>query len=74
VFKFNKTTHKITLDSLHPNVLLEQVKANTGFTFQIPDEVPQTQIPTKKERELIRIIIDPQKVRKIFLSEPKREE
>lgn len=72
VFQFHKTTHKITLDSLHPDVSIKQVKEKTGFTFQIPDKIPQTPTPTEEESDLIRNTIDPQGIRRIFLSQPKR--
>ena len=52
------------VQSLHPGVTLEGVIEATGFKLRIPDEVPETRMPTKAELKLIRKVIDPDDLRK----------
>ena len=50
------------LYSLHPGVTLDQVKENTGFEFEVPDQVPETEPPTVEELEVLRGRVDPEGV------------
>lgn len=59
VFDFATPDHSMRLASLHPGVTVEQVRAATGFTLTIADEVPDTREPTDEELRLIREVIDP---------------
>ena len=42
VFSFNKEAARFRLETIHPGHTLEEVRDNTGFAFDCPDEVPQT--------------------------------
>jgi hypothetical protein len=45
--------------SLHPGVAVEEVTEATGFELVVPDDVPDTRMPTPEELELIRTVLDP---------------
>ena len=47
---------RIQLKSVHPGVSVDDVVQNTGFELRIPDDVPQTGLPTEEELELMREI------------------
>ena len=46
------------LCSVHPGVTVEQVLENTGFEVIVPDNVPQTAVPTPEELWTLRERID----------------
>jgi glutaconate CoA-transferase subunit B len=48
------------LDSRHPGVTEEQVRANTGWAIHIPAGVKETPAPTEVELRLIREELDPE--------------
>jgi glutaconate CoA-transferase subunit B len=62
VIGFDKVSHSATLISLHPEVTLEDVLANTGFPLQVPDKPQATPLPTPEELRLLREEIDPKGV------------
>ncbi len=64
VMGFDKKTKLMMLESVYPGVTLEEVQDNTGFDLLIPEKVPTTEPPTKKQIELIRTKIDPEGLRK----------
>jgi len=37
---------------------VEDVKSNTGFELIVPDDVPETEPPTREELEILRTRID----------------
>ena len=49
--------------SVHPGVDVDEVVAATGFELVIPDPVPTTPLPTAEELELIREVLDPERLR-----------
>ena len=53
-FRFDRAKGGFRLSSLHPGVTLEEVRDNTGFAFDIPDEVPETATPSAPDLALIR--------------------
>lgn len=53
----------VRLLSVHPGVDVDQVVDNTGFTLEIPAEVPVTRAPTEPELMLIRNVLDPKTLR-----------
>jgi len=61
IFKFENEA--VILESLHPGVTLEQVRAATGFDFEAPSLPKVTQPPTSEELQLLREQIDPLGVR-----------
>jgi hypothetical protein len=50
--------------SRHPGVAVEEILEATGFELRVPDEVPETRLPTDAELHLIREVIDPGGLRK----------
>jgi len=50
---------RFTLQSVHPGVTVEDVKANTGFDFDAPETVPETPAPSEQELALLRTRIGP---------------
>ena len=49
---------RMTLQSIHPGVDREALKADTGFEIDV-DGVPETPVPTEEEIRLIREVVDP---------------
>ena len=47
------------IDSIHPDVSVDQVIENTGFELTIPKDVPETEKPTKEQIRLLREEVDP---------------
>ena len=60
VMKFDEKTKRMKLESVHPGISVEQVQQNTGFELVISGKVPETELPTVEQIELIRKRIDPQ--------------
>jgi glutaconate CoA-transferase subunit B len=54
VMQFNKQDKGFELESTHPGVSVEEVVKNTGFTFKIPDSVPETAAPTEQDLKILR--------------------
>ena len=61
---FEENTGLMRLETLHPGVAVEDVKANTGFDLAIPEKVLETEPPTVEQVELIRNKIDLHGLRK----------
>jgi glutaconate CoA-transferase subunit B len=59
VLSFDPATKTLRVESLHPGVTADEVRANTGFDLAIPPDVPATQPPTAEQVRLIREVIDP---------------
>lgn len=59
VFDFETPDHRMRLRSVHPGVTVDEVVEATGFELAIPDDVPESRLPTSEELELIRRVIDP---------------
>ncbi|HEY4398034.1 MAG TPA: CoA-transferase, partial [Acidimicrobiia bacterium] len=63
VLDFESHDHRMRLRSLHPGVTVDEVVAATGFELVIPDDVPESRLPTDEELRLIRDVIDPNDLR-----------
>ena len=63
VLDFESPDHRMRLRSLHPGVTVDEVVAATGFELVIPDNVPESRLPTDDELSLIRDVIDPNDLR-----------
>jgi acyl CoA:acetate/3-ketoacid CoA transferase beta subunit len=63
VFDFATETHAMRLVSVHPGVTVDDVIAATGFELVIPDDVPDTRLPTAEELDLVRTVLDPSGMR-----------
>jgi len=64
VFDFDNPERRMALRSRHPGVAVEEILEATGFELRVPDEVPETRLPTDAELHLIREVIDPGGLRK----------
>ncbi len=53
---FDPDTKRIRLATVHPGVTVQQVKDNSGFELLIPKNVPQTDLPSYEELDLLRTI------------------
>jgi glutaconate CoA-transferase subunit B len=54
LFAFEKAAARFRLESLHPGVTVEQVRAATGFDFAAPERVPETPPPPAAWLKLLR--------------------
>lgn len=45
LFRFDRERRRFRLESVHPGHSLEEVRDNTGFDFDAPDQVPTTPAP-----------------------------
>ncbi len=63
VFDFATPDHRMRLASLHPGVTTDEVVKQTGFELAIPDDVPETRLPSDEELRLMREVIDPEGLR-----------
>jgi glutaconate CoA-transferase subunit B len=54
LFGWQSDTHRFRLESVHPGSSAEDVRKNTGFDYDAPQQVPQTPAPTKGELDLLR--------------------
>jgi glutaconate CoA-transferase subunit B len=59
VFRWSEATGEFEVESLHPGVAADEVRANTGFDLLFPATVPVTELPTADELDAIRNVIDP---------------
>ena len=59
VLDFDTPDHRMRLRSVHPGVTVQEVQDATGFELVVPDDVPQSRLPTPDELELIATVIDP---------------
>jgi acyl CoA:acetate/3-ketoacid CoA transferase beta subunit len=63
VLDFESSDERMRLRSLHPGVTVDEVVAATGFELVIPDDVPESRLPTDDELRLIRDVVDPNDLR-----------
>lgn len=54
LFRWQKDKRKFLLESVHPGGSAEQVRANTGFDYDMPAQVPVTQEPPAADLQLLR--------------------
>jgi acyl CoA:acetate/3-ketoacid CoA transferase beta subunit len=59
VLDFETPDHRMRLRSVHPDVTVDDVVAATGVELVIPEEVPESRLPTADELRLVRQVIDP---------------
>jgi glutaconate CoA-transferase, subunit B len=54
VFAFDRERGRFRLHSIHPGHDVDEIVANTGFAFDLPDAVPKTPAPAPETLALIR--------------------
>ena len=54
VFRFDAPRARFVLESVHPGESVESIRAETGFEFDMPENVPVTPDPTTDELALLR--------------------
>ena len=54
LFRWRKEKRKFLLESVHPGSSAEDVRANTGFDYDAPAQVPVTREPAAAELQLLR--------------------
>ncbi|MGA2125979.1 MAG: CoA-transferase [Xanthobacteraceae bacterium] len=60
LFGFDRAAARFRLRSVHPGHSVDEVKDNTGFAFDCPDEVPATPAPSAESLRLLREVVAPQ--------------
>ena len=60
----DEAPRRMRLRSVHPGVAVDEVVEATGFELAVPDEVPESRLPTGDELHLIREVLDPRGYRK----------
>jgi acyl CoA:acetate/3-ketoacid CoA transferase beta subunit len=70
VLDFETPDHRMRLRSLHPGVALDDVVAATGFDLVVPNDVPESRLPTDEELRLIRDVLDPKGAREKEVPNP----
>jgi len=56
---FDATAKRFTLVSTHPGVSVEDIQDNTGFDFDVADDVAETPVPDAERLQLLRGAIGP---------------
>ncbi|MEW5873389.1 MAG: CoA-transferase [Chloroflexota bacterium] len=56
---YEPTSKRMRVESLHPGVTVEDVRANTGFEMLFADPLPVTPEPTNEELRILRSEVDP---------------
>lgn len=60
VFRFDKLTREMVLESLHPGVELAEVREEVGWELKVAPDLRETEPPTEEELRLLREELDPQ--------------
>jgi glutaconate CoA-transferase, subunit B len=58
-YGFDEETGEMTLRTLHPGVMLDQVRENMGWDPKVAEDLGETEPPTEEELRLIREELDP---------------
>jgi acyl CoA:acetate/3-ketoacid CoA transferase beta subunit len=53
VLDFATPDHRMRLRSVHPGVSVEEVVSATGFALVVPDDVPESRVPSAEELTLL---------------------
>jgi len=65
ILGFDRLSHRMRVESLHPGVSFEHMQEQTQFELLRPPHIPETPPPTPDEIRLIREHIDPYGIRKL---------
>ena len=66
VLRFDQETKEAYLASVHPGSTVEEILENTPWDLKVPDHVPKTEPPTAEELRVLREILDPFRMIKIY--------
>ena len=58
---------QLELESIHPGVKDKDIKKNTGFDIEIPEDLPTTPLPSEEELRILREEVDPHGVSELEL-------
>ncbi|MBC7344092.1 MAG: glutaconate CoA-transferase, partial [Clostridia bacterium] len=56
VFRFEPDTKEMYLESCHPGVSVEQIKASISWDLKISPDIKETEPPTEEQVEIMRIL------------------
>jgi glutaconate CoA-transferase subunit B len=59
ILRFDPDTKEMVLSSIHPDVMVENVLANTGWPLRVAEQLDQTPVPTRQELAMLQQF-DPQ--------------
>ncbi|MBM3130154.1 MAG: 3-oxoacid CoA-transferase [Chloroflexi bacterium] len=62
VIGFHPDTKRMQVESLHPGITRDDVRANTGFEILFADPLATTPEPTDEELQILREEVDPQRL------------
>lgn len=62
ILRFDSHTKEMMLAEIHPNVTVEQVKANVGWNLKIAENLKATEAPREDELQILRAELDPQRL------------
>jgi glutaconate CoA-transferase subunit B len=60
VYGFDPVTREMVLESLHPGITLDAIRANIGWDVKVAPRIAETPPPTPEEIRIIREDLDPQ--------------
>src|SRR5262249_53337945 len=60
LFLWQREKRRFRLESVHPDSSVDDVRANTGFDYDLPSSVPVTSAPTSDEIQILRAKVAPQ--------------
>jgi glutaconate CoA-transferase subunit B len=66
VLRFDKSTGEAYLASYHPDSSVDEIKSITPWDLKVADDVHETAPPTETELKVIREILDPHRMIKIY--------
>jgi acyl CoA:acetate/3-ketoacid CoA transferase beta subunit len=65
--QFDFANGQMRLISNHPGVTIERIMKRTGFELEIAPDIQETSLPTQEEIDLLRLEIDPLRIRALEL-------
>lgn len=60
VMDFTEADKRLRIKSVHPGVSVDEVCASTGFDLVVPENVPDTPLPSEEQLSVLRQRVDPQ--------------
>jgi glutaconate CoA-transferase subunit B len=66
VMRFDKETKEAYLESYHPGTSVDEVVKLTPWALKVSDDVCETEAPREEEIRVIREVIDPHQMIRIY--------